>query len=68
MLKCTRCGEEFDLTKAKRSIGQIFGKGSYNKYCTDGVLCKECAKAEISMFYCLRAELNVLMNMDFPKD
>lgn len=44
---CESCGEEFDLSSAKRSIGQIFGAGAYDDLIGDQDLCADCARAVI---------------------
>lgn len=48
MRVCSRCGAEFDLTRAKRRIGRLYGAGIYNEEYPDGDVCGNCAVMEIS--------------------
>lgn len=48
---CSRCGENFDLTRAKRRIGRLYGKGPYTRYYSDESVCGSCAMEEISADY-----------------
>lgn len=51
MDKCARCGIEFDLVRAKRRIGRLYGVGTYNEYFPGGDVCDRCAIEEISPDY-----------------
>lgn len=48
MAKCVRCGCEFDVSSARRSIGRSYGAGTYDNYYPDGDVCVSCATMEIS--------------------
>lgn len=54
---CSRCGEEFDLSFARRSIGRSYGAGVYNDYYPDGDVCESCATEEISADYSTGADI-----------
>lgn len=47
MATCSRCGCEFDLSFAKRSIGQRYGAGTYDNYYPDEEVCDSCAIEQI---------------------
>ena len=57
MATCCRCGDEFDLTHAKRVIGGRFGAGVYDDYYPDGDVCEYCASDEIGTDYNAGAEI-----------
>lgn len=65
---CERCGEEFDLTSAKISIGRSYGAGVYDDYYPDGDVCMECAIEEISADYATGAENIELMGTGWDDD
>ena len=46
MPTCVICGEEFDLTEARRSIGRRYGAGEYDDSFPDGDVCGDCAYDE----------------------
>ena len=48
MAKCVRCGCEFDVSSARRSIGRSYGAGTYDDYYPDGDVCASCAAIEVS--------------------
>ena len=58
---CSRCGEEFDLTYAKKSMGRMYGAGVYDDYYPEEDVCRSCALEEISADYATGAELMELM-------
>ena len=58
---CSRCGCEFDLSYAKRSIGRRYGSGTYDDYYPDGDVCEDCALEEVSADYNAGAEIIELM-------
>lgn len=47
MAKCVRCGREFDVSYARRSIGHSYGAGTYNEYYPEGDVCEYCATEEL---------------------
>lgn len=61
MAVCKRCGCEFDLTYAKRSIGQQYGAGTYDDYYPEGGVCNRCAGMQISADVGAGEELPELM-------
>ena len=40
---CKFCGEEFELSDARRRIGRSYGAGIYNEYYPNGDVCESCA-------------------------
>lgn len=48
---CSRCGEKFDLTRAKQRIGRLYGTGVYDEYYPADKVCDSCAIMEISSDY-----------------
>ena len=48
---CSRCGTEFDLAKAKRRIGRLYGAYVYEDYYPSEYVCSSCAIEEISPDY-----------------
>ena len=44
---CARCGAEFDVTSARRSIGRMYGTGVYNDFYPEEYVCKHCAAWEM---------------------
>ena len=62
------CGCEFDVSEARRSIGQKYGAGVYNDYYPDGDVCRECAIEEISCDYATGAEIMELMGTSWEDD
>ncbi len=68
MAICSRCGNEFDLSYARRSIGQGYGAGTYNDYYPDGDVCEDCAVEEISCDYATGAEIKELMGTSWDDD
>lgn len=65
---CSRCGDEFDLSSAKRSLGRSYYAGVYDDYYPDGDVCKECAIEEISADYATGAEIIELMGTGWDDD
>ena len=61
MAICSRCGEEFDVSHARRLIGIWYGAGTYNDYYPDGDVCENCATEEVSADYATGQELKDLM-------
>ena len=51
MAICSRCGREFDLSYARRSMGRYYGAGVYNDYYPEGNVCDYCATEQISADY-----------------
>ena len=47
MARCIRCGNEFNVTTARRILGRYYGSGVYNEYYPDGDVCESCAVSEI---------------------
>jgi len=68
MAKCERCGEEFDLSFAKRSIGRSYGAGIYNNYYPDGDVCTDCATEQVSADYATGMEIKKLMGDSWDDD
>ncbi|WP_206538479.1 hypothetical protein [Kandleria vitulina] len=68
MAKCVRCGREFDVTYARRSIGQSYGARSYNDYYPEGDVCEYCATEQMSADYNAGVELNELMGTGWDDD
>lgn len=68
MAKCAMCGREFDVSHARRSIGQMYGAGSYNEYYPNGDVCEYCAIEEISADYNEGAETIKLMGTGWDDD
>lgn len=48
MATCSRCGNEFNVSTARRSIGQQYGSGAYDDYFPDGDVCEKCAADELA--------------------
>ncbi len=65
MPTCSRCGCEFDLSTARRSIGQRYGAGSYDDSFPDGDVCEDCAADEIGSDMAAGAELMDLMDWEW---
>lgn len=61
MPKCVRCGCEFDLTSARRSIGRSYGAGTYDEFYPDGNVCSSCAIMQVSADVGEGEELSELM-------
>ena len=68
MAICVRCGREFDVAYARRSIGHRYGAGSYNDYYLEGDVCEYCATEVISADYNAGAELKELMGTSWDDD
>lgn len=68
MTKCVRCGREFDVSYARRSIGRRYGAGLYNDYYPEGNVCEDCATEEISADYNAGAEIIELMGTGWDDD
>lgn len=68
MAICSYCGSEFNLSNARRSIGQRYGSGTYDDYYPDGDVCESCAISEIGADYAEGAELIDLMGTGFDPD
>ena len=68
MAICSRCGEEFDLTYAKKSMGKMYGAGIYDDYYPNGDVCRACALQEIGADYATGAELMDLMGDRWDDD
>lgn len=45
--RCVECGQEFDVSEAKRIIGRKFGTGTYVDMFPDCDRCEDCAADEI---------------------
>ena len=65
MPECSRCGEDFDLGSARRSIGRRYGAGTYDDYYDDGDVCADCAIEEISCDVATGKEIMDLMGRDW---
>ncbi len=48
---CRICGEEFNVSAAKRRIGKLYGAGEYDSYFPNGDVCGSCAIEEMSPDY-----------------
>ena len=68
MAICVKCGREFDVSSARRSIGRIYGAGTYNNYYPDGDVCEYCAIEVISADYNAGIELIRLMGSGWDDD
>ncbi len=68
MARCVRCGEEFNLSTAKRSIGCRYGAGTYDDYYPDGDVCEDCAIEEVSADYATGEGLKDLMGTLWEDD
>lgn len=68
MATCSRCGREFDLSTARRSIGRSYGAGIYNDYYPDGDVCENCAVEQVSADYNTGQELKRLMGSGWDDD
>lgn len=68
MSECRMCGCEFDVSEARRSIGQMYGAGVYNDYYPNGDVCRDCAIEEISCDYATGAEIMELMGTSWEDD
>lgn len=51
MAVCVYCGDEFDVSSVRRSIGRSYGAGTYDDYYPDGDACLSCATGPISADY-----------------
>ncbi len=65
MAKCCRCGAEFDVEFARRSIGQSYGAGVYNNYFPSGDVCIDCATLQVSADFGVGQELMDEMGRDW---
>lgn len=65
---CSRCGTDFSLSTARRSIGQSYGAGTYNDYYPEGDVCENCALEQISADDAAGAELKELMGSAWDDD
>lgn len=63
MAICSRCGCEFEVSDARRSIGRSYGAGTYNDYYPDCDVCTDCAAEEISADYAAGEEAINLARM-----
>lgn len=68
MATCCRCGNDFDLSSARRSIGCRYGSGTYNDYFPEGDVCEACADEQISCDYNTGAEIIELMGTGWDDD
>ena len=57
METCSECGREYDVSTARRCIGQLYGAGSYNVYVPEGDLCEECAMCLLGTYESAGAEV-----------
>ena len=48
MATCSRCGDEFSVSTARRSIGQKYGSGIYDEFFPNGDVCEDCADDELA--------------------
>ena len=51
IVTCSRCGTSFDLVRAKRRVGRLYGAGTYGDYFLAEDVCDKCAIEEISADY-----------------
>ena len=65
MPTCSSCGEEFDLSTARRSIAQLFGAGAYDEYIDDKDLCEDCARDVIDDYRSAGADVMDLMDWEW---
>ena len=68
MAVCSRCGREFDLSFARRSIGRKYGAGQYDDSFEDGDVCDLCASEEIGAYMSAGAEIIELMGSGWDPD
>lgn len=68
MAICELCGEEFDISSVRRSIGQSYGAGTYRDYYGNREICLECATEEISADWAAGAEIIELMGTGWDDD
>lgn len=68
MAICSRCGDEFDVSSARRSIGRRYGGGTYDDYYPEGDVCEECAVEEISCDYATGEEIKELMGYSWDDE
>lgn len=65
MATCSMCGEEFNVSTARRSIGQRYGSGTYDEYFPEGDVCEDCAADVISADVATGAEVMDLMDWEW---
>jgi len=65
MPTCKYCGEEFNLSTARRSIGQRFWAGAYDDCFPDGDVCEDCARQEIDENMSAGADVMELMDWEW---
>lgn len=65
MATCSRCGDEFNVSTARRSIGQKYGAGSYDDFFPDGDVCEDCADLELGSAEAEGAEVMDLMGWEW---
>lgn len=68
MAVCERCGVEFKLSNAKKSIGKKYGAGAYDEFIEPWVLCADCASDEIGTYDAYGEELMELMGDSWDED
>ena len=68
MAICSECGQEFNVSFARRCIGARFGAGVYNNYYPDGDVCEDCASEEIGADYATGEEIKELMGSSWYDD
>ena len=68
MAKCVRCGCEFDVSSARRSIGRSYGAGTYDDYYPNGDVCVSCATMEVSADVGTGEEIMELMGDSWDDD
>ena len=68
MAICSQCGEEFDVSYARRSIGRRYGAGVYDSYYPDGDVCEHCAFETIGADAATGEELKELMGSSWYDD
>lgn len=64
MAICAWCGNEFDVSTARRRVGRRFGAGTYDDGFPNGDVCGDCALSELGGAYAIGAEIMEDMDWD----
>jgi len=67
-MTCSRCGCDFDITRARKSLSRKYYAGVYNDCYPDGDVCENCASEEIGADYATGLELQELMGSSWDDD
>lgn len=65
---CSWCGKEFDLERARRSIGRSYGAGYYDDSFPQGDACPDCARTEINNWIAAGNEIMELNGEEWEDD